>query len=576
MADLFLFATNDLSEHHNNGAGSRRLQACGGIAPFFFFRKQQAPCHRHKPGSKPYILYIGKIFAGFPALPVCMVQGRDFMARSKTDSYTLEQKLQTSVYDDSELDGRFFTAFLMENRLITHANKQIRKYRQDKCVKQLLAERKALKASLNSTKKKEDIASIKAQLNELNNMLADKRSEYGLSEYAFHTWIAEQQHKYKKRIDSDVAQKLASAVWTAAESVLFGKGKTVHHKKLNDLISLEGKKNTAGIRFRNMRIEWLGLSIGIQVDKNDKYAQEALKHRVKYCRIVRRAVGQRWHYYVQLVLEGRPPKKHVYLEDGRVGLDPGVSCEAAVSEKKCLLTEITPAKDHSNELRRLQRKLDRSLRAMNPGNYKEDGTVKKGRKTWVKSKTYRRDCMRIKSLHRRNAAALKQNEEALANEILCTMGSDIITEKMDYAALQKRAKETKVSEKTGKYKRKKRFGASIGKHAPSRFLSILDRKLGYMGKAVFYVDTWKYKASQYDHSRDRYTKSSIDKRWKNIRGAPVQRDLYSAFLLMNAKDECTIDRERCIKTYRRFHKMHDACIAQMKAEGISKPSVFGF
>ena len=50
---------------------------------------------------------------------------------------------------------------------------------------------------------------------------------------------------------------------------------------------------------------------------------------------------------------------------------------------------------------------------------------------------------------------------------------------MNFKALAKRAKKTEKSKKTGRFKRKKRFGKSILNKAPSKVLTILDRKLLY-------------------------------------------------------------------------------------------------
>ena len=87
-------------------------------------------------------------------------------------------------------------------------------------------------------------------------------------------------------------------------------------------------------------------------------------------------------------------------------------------------------------------------------------------------------------------------------------------EKMHFQALQKRAKETKrqekkteVKQKDGtvkviqKYKRKKRFGRSINRRAPARFLLELKRKAEAVGGVYAEVDTKEFKASQSDISR---------------------------------------------------------------------------
>ena len=183
--------------------------------------------------------------------------------------------------------------------------------------------------------------------------------------------------------------------------------------------------------------------------------------------------------------------------------------------------------------------------------------------------------MILKTLRRRNTDAIKQSEEILSNEVLCNYGSDIHTEKMNYKALQSRSKKTK-KKKNGKYRSKKRFGTSIAGHAPSRFLIILERKLSYIGKEVHYVNTQEYKASQLDHTTGEYIKPSLKERWKVIDGHNVQRDLYSAFLLMNAYNDELPDIQKCNDFFSEFLLLHDSCIQELKNKGISKVSVFGF
>ena len=470
-------------------------------------------------------------------------------------TFTLSLKLNTSASDEAVLMERFYQGFLMYNRLVSHARKRLRGLRQDK----------RYRAAMDNTyrkgeRKKEELSAL--------------RMEYGLSEYQFHSWISIQQKRRKRYIDSLTAQKIASTVWKSVEDVLFRKGKTIHFKKLMVYTSMEGKNNAAGLRFRDKKLHWLGLCIQVRLHKKDWYVQEALQHKVKYCRIVRKPVGIRWHFYLQVVLEGIPPQKHRFLENGDVGIDPGVSTEAAVSGNGCILTELAPERPEiRKEIRRLQRRMNRSLRAANPENYHEDGTPKKHKK-WKKTRHYKQDQMRLKTLRRRNADTVKQSEEALADRILCVHGTDIHTEKMDYRALAARAKENRVTGK-GKHRSKKRFGSSIAGHAPARFLCILNRKLSYIGKELHLVDTRKYRASQFDHVTGGYTKVSLSTRWKEVGGHPVQRDLYSAFLLMNAAGDEHPDIARCNDTFETFLKFHDTCICELKEAGISRPATFG-
>lgn len=474
--------------------------------------------------------------------------------KAKTPSFILTLKLNTSECDDQILAKRFYYAFLMKNRLISHSRKALSSMRQDKQYRNLLTEYISLKG-------KKDALS-KHRRSDIGKALSTIRLQYGLSEYQFHSWISVQQHRYRKHIDSMTAQKIATFVWQSVETVLYRKGKSVHFQKLDDLLSLEGKTNTSGIRYKDGRLYWNGLVIQPQIHKDDIYAVEALTHKVKYCRIVRKPMGISYHYYLQLIFEGVPPQKHTFVE-GRVGIDPGTASEAVFSEKGCILTEISGSKDISKQIKRLSRKLDRSRRVNNPDHYNADGTIKRVNKPWIKSKTYKQTQMRLKTLRRRNVDSLKMHESILTNEILCNHGSDIITEKMDYKALQAKAKEDKISPKTGKHRSRKRFGKSLASHAPSRFLSILERKLSYINKTVNYVDTWKFKASQYDHVLGDYIKKPLICRSKIIGDDRVQRDLYSAFLLWCAKDPETIDRNLCNSYFPLFLSFQGACIQQL-------------
>lgn len=70
---------------------------------------------------------------------------------------------------------------------------------------------------------------------------------------------------------------------------------------------------------------------------------------------------------------------------------------------------------------------------------------------------------------------------------------------MNFKGLQRRAKETKVNEKTGKINKKKRYGKSLANKAPSMFLEILKNKVIAVNGKYIEVNTHKVKASQYNH-----------------------------------------------------------------------------
>ena len=179
-----------------------------------------------------------------------------------------------------------------------------------------------------------------------------------------------------------------------------------------------------------------------------------------------------------------------------------------------------------------------------------------------------------RSLERKQAASLKCHHEALANEVL-SLGDEIYTEEMSYRGLQLRAKETTKNSR-GRSNRKGRFGKSLKSGAPAMLLSIIDRKLHYGGSQLHKVNTRTFRASQYNHVTDDYVKKRLSRRHNVIDGRWVQRDLYSAFLLMNsAADLKSADRALCIKTYDTFLKDHDRSIAGLINSSHKLLSSFG-
>ena len=281
-----------------------------------------------------------------------------------------------------------------------------------------------------------------------------------------------------------------------------------------------------------------------------------------------------YKYFVQLVIGGFPPAKrinktgafrHTVSPNEKVGLDIGTSSLAVCSKDELILTEL--AKNSSNydkEINRLYRKLDRSKRAMNPHNFNSDGTIKRGVKlTWVRSNNYIKTLFKLKNLYRLKANYIKLEHNKLANKVL-SLGHEIYVETMNFSALQKRSKETTINKK-GKFNRKGRFGKSLTNKAPSMLLTIIDRKLNEIDKSLNKINTTTFKASQYNHIEDTYIKKKLNERWNKIEGELVQRDLYSAFLMMNSKSNLKeTDRGLCLKTYESFKEKHDKLIEDLK------------
>ena len=479
------------------------------------------------------------------------------MKRSATPSFVLTLKLNTSEDDERILRKRFFFGWKIYNILVRHVRKALGSMRQD------VKYRNAMNRYLENKK----VSGIKKEL-------SDIREQYGLSEYALHKFVKLQQKRYAADIDSLTAQKIASHVWQAVQDVLFDSGKAVHFQKWQDFCSLEGKNNQFGIRFKNGRLHWNRLVIQPKLPGKDRYAREALKNRVKYCRISKKTVGNKEQFYLQLVLEGTPPVKH-RIGSGRCGIDIGPSTIATVSGMDCSLKALaSEAESVERKQRILMRKLDRSRRVMNPDNYNPDGTIRKGRKHWNKSNTYKKVQRRYQNLCRKRAAIVKQSHEREANRLL-TQADCFYVETMNFHGLAKRAQETKQDE-SGRCKRKSRFGKSIANRAPAMFLSVLKQKLEAQGGCLHKVNTVRFRASQYNHLADTYQKKTLSERWALIGEDKIQRDLYSAFLLMNSNaDGTSADRELCIKTYEDFKIKHDHLIEYLKQSNEPLPRSFG-
>ncbi|RHP33004.1 transposase [Clostridium sp. AF34-10BH] len=476
-----------------------------------------------------------------------------------TESYVLTLKLNTSPEQDVWLSHTFWCGQQIYNVLVRHCKKQLRKLIQDPEYRDLLVARKESGLS-------------KADKNRINQELADIRIGYGLSEYQLHAYVSVQQHRYKKSIDSDVAQKIASSVWRSVEKYLFDNGKCIHFRKYDEFESMEGKKNTSGMRFKDGRLHWRGQVIQPQIRTD--YDRKALKSRVKYCRIQRKPVGTKYHYYLQLVLEGKPPVKHP-VGHGTAGLDIGISTAAIVTKDSCKLTVLSSdAKDHSAQIRRTQRAMDRSRRITNPPPYLPDRTVRKGARKWIRSKHYRKLQFRKKSMERRHADAINTGHHRLANEI-ASKADTAYVEKMFFHGLARRSKSA-TKKADGRFRSRKRFGKSIGNHAPAAFLKILESRLASSGGELIKIDTVSFRASQYNHVTDDYVRKKLSCRGSFVGSRYVQRDLYSAFLLKNSNDTGTAaDRQKCIDTFPMFLITHNACMDALLAENKKYPSSFG-
>lgn len=474
-------------------------------------------------------------------------------------NFIVQFPLRTEKYQENVLNKRFEIGRKIYNSLVNITQKRYKEMIKTKKYRTLLS-------SLTGNKKID-----KDIWKQINNI----RKQYGMSEYSFHSDVKSIQHHFKDNIDANTAQKIASGLWKSYDKLFYGNGKKVYYKKYGSFNSLEGKSNKTGIRFKDDTIIWNGLEIPVVIDYDNYYEYQALQCDICYCRIVRKYIRNKYKFYVQIVFKGNPPvkvdtetgeNKH-HIGRGDVGLDIGTSTIAVSSQSDVKILELADkVQNIENQKQNLLRKMDRSRRATNPDNYNEDGTIKKQdnkKVIWNKSNHYIKHQNELKELYRKQADIRKYQHECLANYIT-SLGNKVYVEKMNFAGLQRRAKNTEKNDR-GKFKRKKRFGKSLANKAPSMLLTIIDRKLKYFGEELIEINTFEAKASQFNHLDKTYAKKSLSQRWNNFDGIKVQRDMYSAFLIMNIADDLkSFDIDKCNERFDNFYRLHNLEVDRLK------------
>jgi len=491
------------------------------------------------------------------------------MAKSNEESVccVLTLPLLTEPWQDRIIETRFDIVEKFKNTLIGF---ELRKLKQ-------LERTRAWKRLAKSIRECSDEKQKKVLFKERNAML----KEAGFKDFRFSkdtTDLAVHKH-FAPHISANVAQRSGQDVWRSFEKYLFSNGKAVHFHKRGSLDSIACKYPRGdGMTIDGDVFTWKGgrcddcviMKIRIRRPKN-AYEREMMQKEVRNMRVVRKWIKTRYKYYLQITYQGEPASKYRPVGKGRVGIDIGTQTIAWSSPTEVRLAELAAGvkRNHAEKVA-LQRKMDRSRRATNPDNFNPDGTIRRGIKLrWAKSKHYLRMEGRVRELERKNADIRKQEHCRMANHIL-SLGREIYIEPMEWSGLARRAKETK-KDKNGNFARKKRFGKSIANRAPGMFMLLLEQKGQRVGGEYHEVAKWTFRASQYDHTADEYRKKTLEQRWNHLKnGDKIQRDLYSAFLLMNSSPSLEEpDKKLCKKTYPQFASLHDAEMDRLNSE--SKP-----
>ena len=430
------------------------------------------------------------------------------MPQAKTDSFIVEVPLAITSSEEKCLLARLEAARQVYNACLGESLKRLALLRQSKAY-QVARKMPRGRTGRGATEKQKRMAKARASVFREANAVIGFR-EYDLHAYAKrfnHCWLGE-------HLDINTIQKLATRAFKAVQQHSFGKRGRPRFKGRNQMDSVEGKSNASGIRWRETRVEWLGLKLEAIVDQDDSVIAHGLAARVKYARIVRRKIRGRNRFYVQLVCEGKPYQKPKnYLGEGDVGLDLGPSTVATVAEQEAFLAqfcdELVP---RQKEIRRLQRQIDRQRRANNPDCYDGKGRSIKGKRPTNKSARQRKTETKLAELYRQQAAHRKSLHGQTVNCVL-RMGNVFKLEKLSYLAFQRQ------------------YGRSVGMRAPGMFVALLKRKAASAGAEVIEFSTRTTRLSQTCHGCGTVKKKSLSERWHKCDcGVKAQRDLYSAFL----------------------------------------------
>jgi hypothetical protein len=445
--------------------------------------------------------------------------------KKSTPSFVLEFPLATSLSDESRLNkGMFEAGKRLRNTLLQEGLQIVDAVRND-----------AAWALARKMPKADDIQK-KARSTEFSRI----RKLHGFSDYAFQSSVLVHRKAagFEGRIGSAVAQKLATGVFRSLERYLLGLNGRPRFKGVQrPLHSLEGKTNQANFRWDaqtkslSLGVNWSVAGVMPNLAK-DEWFWIALQSPVKFCRIVRRAVGAKNRFYAQLVMDGRAPVKSSILsrlaaQESRAGIDIGPSNIGWCTETDAGFFKFCADVDAPLRLiTNLQRKLDRQNRANNPENFDEKGRAKSGVK-WVKSKNQRQTQAKLRDAQT-HTAEKRANAHGRDINMLLGKARGFRHDNVSVKSLQRN------------------YGRSVGARAPGHFMSELGRKAERAGGSSKSINVRQLKTSQFDHSTGEFRKKKLCERWHVFgdgRGR-VQRDVYSAFLALHVVE--TVDADGVI------------------------------
>lgn len=448
------------------------------------------------------------------------------MAKSKTPSFVTTIPLIVNSKQESEWLSRFQASRQLYNACLNEA--MIR---------------------MGLVKKSEIYQAAKKIPREQNKqrstMFSEARKRYRYSDYDLQVYATNVSNKSRwiaEKVDSNTQQTIATRAFRASEKVLFRLAKKVRFKTPTRFKSVEVKTNKQGLRWKNNQLIWGKIALEPIIDKSNKVIEHSLSSPIKYVRLLWKEINGKRRWFVQLINKGVPYQKpQNYVSDGVVGLDLNISNIAFVGDNQAgLLPFADKVPSFQNEIKRLQRKMQRSQKANNPDNYEPDFLAKKGRKTvtkqgkvkkgsckWNKSNTYKKVAQKKRELERRKTAYAQSQNRKVVNEIF-RHGNIIKTEKVSVKGWQKR------------------YGKAISAKSPGFVQSELKRKAENAGGQFIAFSTQKTALSHTHLDGSRIKKSLSQRVHKDVTGLVMNRDIWSAYLARYInEDQLSLQDAQC-------------------------------
>ena len=335
------------------------------------------------------------------------------------------------------------------------------------------------------------------------------RMEYGFTEFQFGKASLRYSEYFRDIIPTKLAQmSIGKPLWAAFEMMLFNKGegkRPAPHFKKYDSFSSVVTDGRSGIRIVDendktiLKMDpakryWVyvttkkskNLKMPIKVDKKNLYLLEMMDRDIHTVRIIRKKVRGNYRYLVQLTVSGVPAekldrdgnRKHSVGYDKEVGVYINTRSVTLATKEGTRVIDLRNPNKYEDRIADIQRYMDNSKRATNPGNYNPDGTAKK-KTRWNFSKGYQKARAEKANLERVMAEQRKIRANMIANEIIA-LGTNIVVNDYSFAKAAERKKEDEKT-KRGTCASKKKAGKAISENAPSMIITILDNKLKALG-----------------------------------------------------------------------------------------------